>query len=520
MICDYFLLFIMEPKNSTENIIGGEAVKQRQNQYIKTSRRDTLQQKVQNIRATSELPLDTSTGDILLTHLALYTSEKLKREIVEWLVVTPLLDQISIYLEAIRSQNISQNHFGVIQLRKLLTKYYDSLIQYIIDHACLHRLIEFAQQDAYPHLVLEATWCLTNLALGNTTQTFFLVQKNVISVFLRVSQASYPQIAEQGIWGIANICGDSSANRLSVIAHNTIPVLAKIYTEKHPVLSKYVVWVFSLICKFRPKTEALELVLTPLDIIIDFILTHNSSQADEIEDGITGIAGLLCAETVEKFDNHNFMVKLCSYYKTITTRSLSYSEGMRCAHHIIGMLCMLRPTSIDVFIQQKILEQFCINMKMIDHKASRRELCWILSNIAAGTSHHVNSLFAFSELIDLVFVLAREENQDLSIEALWTIQNLCQCKKGKILENFISRLLFGLFAKIFDGAKKQQKIVILDAANAIFDYYHRSDKWETVKLRALSEGFAQKVEQLQFSEDVELYFKAYGMIYKYFDIIN
>jgi hypothetical protein len=71
----------------------------------------------------------------------------------------------------------------------------------------------------------------------------------------------------------------------------------------------------------------------------------------------------------------------------------------------------------------------------MDRKAIRREACWALSNIAAGSSQQVQALFdATPPVFPKVLEIVRTDTMDVRREALWVVVNgLESCSWESIL---------------------------------------------------------------------------------------
>jgi len=73
------------------------------------------------------------------------------------------------------------------------------------------------KQNIYPHLKLEATWIITNIATGGPEDITSLMEFNVIPILTQFLFENKPGIVDQAIWAIGNLAGDSSALRDKVI---------------------------------------------------------------------------------------------------------------------------------------------------------------------------------------------------------------------------------------------------------------------------------------------------------------
>ena len=68
------------------------------------------------------------------------------------------------------------------------------------------------------------------------------------------------------------------------------------------------------------------------------------------------------------------------------------------------------------------------NMCVLRHVCAqgiRKETCWALSNIAAGSAGQVEALVANTELIRAVVAVSAQDDWDVRKEAAWVISNIC-----------------------------------------------------------------------------------------------
>ena len=67
--------------------------------------------------------------------------------------------------------------------------------------------------ETEPHVQVEATWCITNLASGTSEQTALIVEKGVIPIIVKLLDTIFLALLEQAIWCVRNIAGDCTIFR-------------------------------------------------------------------------------------------------------------------------------------------------------------------------------------------------------------------------------------------------------------------------------------------------------------------
>ena len=79
-------------------------------------------------------------------------------------------DQLLELVHAIYDPDIIKQLYGLVGVRKLLCAKENQPIQQVIDAGLVPKFIAFSRQKEYPQMQLEAIWCLSNIAAGNSTQ--------------------------------------------------------------------------------------------------------------------------------------------------------------------------------------------------------------------------------------------------------------------------------------------------------------------------------------------------------------
>ena len=90
----------------------------------------------------------------------------------------------------------------------MLSIHRDNPIQVVIDNNIVPKLVNYMRNPDEPHMQIEATWCITNMASGTTEQTASLVEKGVIPILASQLKSNNVTLVEQAIWGVGNIAGD------------------------------------------------------------------------------------------------------------------------------------------------------------------------------------------------------------------------------------------------------------------------------------------------------------------------
>ena len=130
------------------------------------------------------------------------------------------------------------------------------LMQQIIDAGSIPKLISYMKQSQLPQLQLEATWILTNIACGRTSQCQSIIEKNGLQAFFQVISENTPKIVEQAIWGLGNIAADNVQFRDIILKKGGLDVLLKSIESSTTIATlEQGSWALSSLCRGTPRPK-------------------------------------------------------------------------------------------------------------------------------------------------------------------------------------------------------------------------------------------------------------------------
>ena len=428
------------------------------------------------------------------------------------------------YLELIRTGDRLQKHKAIIYLRKLLSDKNKLPIQETIDCNGVPLLIQLAKDTSELHLRLEATWCLANLVSGTTQQTLALINKNIIQIFEEILNDQSPQIVEQAIWGLGNIIGDSVELRQLVVKSGVLNKLIIILAQNKSMnIQKHIIWCLSNALRIKPKKEA---YVTMKNSVIALISAFNSYADQEIKtDCLFGVSEYCKPNLLTYFTDDLFLESLRKFYQHLYTMKPTYAEikpEISAIHKIIGNITNGDDFDTGKVIDQGFLKDLCVLLKTEDDMC-KREICWILSNIAAGTSGQIDSLLNEPNLFDNLVNLLYNSKKEIQREALWAICNMTKNCNNLQLNYLIQHNIFMVF-KEFLNKDKDTKIIILilEAIPNMIDRSMEENPTEGGQSHLIDVmydcGIADIISDLQRHESDHVYDKALGILEKYFEL--
>ena len=458
-----------------------------------------------------------------LDHLAnVPNRDLLISKISEWNALPPQPNLLQNFFAAIDSPDILQQHYGIIGLRRILSQKANLPIQQVIDHNVVVKILEMAQNSSQPHIQMEATWCLANMASGTTEQTASLIQKNVIPIFVELARSPHYQIAEQAIWGLGNISGDCVEFRSIVMKSSAVEVLLDVYDRAGSMkIQEQIVWVFANICRLRPEQEQIHAVLKKIVVKLIDVFTKTSNPEVQ-DDALFGICKCTKSSAIEMFANQDFLAKLLTFQQWLFSDVINNKHRLSAVNSILGGLTSSNNNSHTMMvIKGGFLTPLTLLLSATDEESLVREVCWVLSNIAIGEDEQVRALLAESGLIPKVIQITKSHHVDLSKEAVWMLCNLCLSKNYDNIKYLIDQGgILGIFKECLELESDSRKItLVFEAILQLIDFFngHKIDGDKNPLINTLIQsGIADQIEMLQTHRMEIIYIKALAILESHF----
>ena len=236
-------------------------------------------------------------------------SSTLIPHILKMLETNPDTSKISTYINMIEKGDLLQKHTGIIMLRKCLSIQQNTPIQEIIDANAVPLLIMLINDDTNPHIQIEATWCVTNIATGTTLQINSLVEKGAIPLYIKLLKKPIFELVEQAVWGIGNIGADCIAFRNQLIENSAMSALVELYMKAkvhRPKIKDQIIWSASNLCRLKPP-PTLSKVYQGIPMFIDSLL--EATKINVITDCCWGLSQTCRSETINLFGESERAIK-------------------------------------------------------------------------------------------------------------------------------------------------------------------------------------------------------------------
>jgi len=365
-------------------------------------------------------------------------------------------------------------------------------IQQVIDSdILLPRVIALLQNMEHPTMQFEAAWILTNIVSGTSDQVNTVIdlhQGRVIPILVQLLSSS-PQedVKEQVLWALGNIAGDSPKTRNLVLAANVLEPLLQCMQQEEQEEQKEeqqqhhrhqqqppppaappnsslshlrtASWVLSNLCRGNP-SPSFDLLRPALPILKE----HLSHWDEEVlsdacwsisylsaDGGGSNTCNMAKIDAIIKSGITMRLVELLvlthpsSAVQTSTLRAIgnivtaSNDVQTRAVVHCSCCSMMLLPWLLSIIVPSSIA---------VVEKHILKEVCWIISNIAAGDATLIQDVMEAQLVPPLVGLLTNAAvSFDIKKECGWAIAN---CTKGSSREQIEYLVICGCIPALCD----------------------------------------------------------------------
>ncbi|EPY19861.1 importin alpha [Strigomonas culicis] len=328
---------------------------------------------------------------------------------------------VSAIMENAARDNVFQ---GVLLIRKLLAVQTKAPVQEVIDTGVVPALIQLLQHVNDPKLQFEAAWALTNIAGGSSQHTRTLIDAGVVMPLVQLLSSPDDSCQDQAAWALGNIAGDSAYTRDAVLYAGGLQALLETINREVPTPTPLFVvrectWAISNLSRTKP-APALETVEMALPTLTSLLYSEDN---DIMLDACWAISYISDgpperAEAVIATGIIPRIVELLSHQTNIKMPAL----------RTVGNCTAGTESQTQTVINAGALVPMC-NLLSETGRAIRKETCWAVSNIVAGTIEQANAVVQSNIFYPIVNSCLQCPELDVRKEATWCVSNLCNFRE-------------------------------------------------------------------------------------------
>uniref|UniRef100_A0A0E0MRK8 Importin subunit alpha n=1 Tax=Oryza rufipogon TaxID=4529 RepID=A0A0E0MRK8_ORYRU len=376
-------------------------------------------------------------------------------------------------------------------LRRLLSQPEVPLVDTAIKAGAVPLLVQYLSFGSSDEQLLEAAWCLTNIAAGEPEETKSLLPALPLLI-AHLGEKSSTLVAEQCAWAIGNVAGEGAELRSTLLAQGALRPLTRLMFSSKGSTARTAAWAMSNLIKGPDPKAANELIT--IDGVLNAIIASLEKEDEELATEVAWVVVYLSALS----DRGISLIVLRGLGNLIAADDYMVDSVLTVGHNIIGLIKCLKS----------------------DNRVLRKESSWALSNIAAGSFEHKKLIFA-SEATPVLIRLVTSMQFDIRREAAYTLGNLCvvptgNCELPKIIVEHLVAIVDGGalpgFIHLVRSADVDTAGLGLQFLELVMRGYPNK---QGPKLVEMEDGI-EAMERFQFHENEQMRNMANGLVDEYF----
>lgn len=404
---------------------------------------------------------------------------------------------------------------GARAIRRLLSTEDSLPVREVLASGVLPTLIALlASPDG--RVAFEAAWAVTNIA--STEYTSAVVEAGALAPLAAGMMHGDAAVRDQCIWCLGNVAGDRPAFRDAVLG-TAGAVEALLTNLRHPEnikLLRNATWTLSNFCRGKPAVAPA--AVAPLLPALAYLAT--SDDAAVAADALWGLCFLTDCGGEALIDALLAAPGLLA--RIVATLGAEDCLLVNPALRIVGNLVSSVERHTQAAVDAGALPAL-VPLLGSARRAIKREACWAVSNVAAGSHGQIGAALATRGLLPAVLEAMRAGDWAVRKEAAWIICNaaaagaaehVCALVAGGVVEPLVAVLAT-------DDAR--MITVVLDAVAAILavETRFKAAGNPAAALCRFAEQFEAhgavgRLEELQEHASTEVYDKAYAILAKHY----
>jgi len=391
-------------------------------------------------------------------------------------------------------------------IRKMLSVEKNPPVLDVIEAGAVPVLVGLLQRNDLEKVQFEAAWALTNVA--STQYTEEVVTCGAVPDLARLLLSGNADVREQSAWCLGNIAGDNPTLRDVVLSSGALePLLQNMANPASNTLLNNVVWALSNFFRGKPQPKV-EVMSPAVPYLTNFV--QNWVKGDAIMDACWALSYM------SDGDDDRIATVMQQGVTPHLCRLLGREESsiVTPALRTLGNFVSGNEIHTQAVLDGGIMDQ----CGLLNHpkKNIRKEFCWLLSNIAAGSPSQIHYLLSFPRVLSTVISLIRNGEWEVRKEANWVICNIATGGSDADIQGLVDLGAIDAICSLLDVADSKITLVILDAIDNILKVGERLGK-DYIAFVDECDGL-EKIEDLQQHQNIAVYDKAIEVIEKYFGV--
>ncbi|KAK6942843.1 Armadillo [Dillenia turbinata] len=426
---------------------------------------------------------------------------------------------------AYQGKGVMQKRVNALrELRRLLSRSEFPPVEAALKAGAVPLLVQCLSFGSPDEQLLEAAWCLTNIAAGKPEETKSLLPALPLLIAHLGEKSSLP-VAEQCAWALGNVAGEGEELRNVLLSQGALLPLAKMMLPNKGSTVRTAAWALSNLIKGPSPKAATELI--KIDGVLDAILRHSRKADEELATEVAWVTVYLSA-----LSNTATNILVQSDLLQVLVERLATSNSLQLLIPVLRTLGNLvagetHATPVVLVAGNEITGNLgdnvisaLIKCLKSEHRVLKKESAWVLSNIVAGSVELKRLIFS-SEAVPVLLRLLSTAPFDIRKEVAYVLGNLSVAptegreKPNLILDHLVSIVGRGCLPGFIDLVRSVDTEAARLGLQFVEMVLRGMPNGEGPKLVEREDGI-DAMERFQFHENEELRNMANGLVDKYF----
>lgn len=376
--------------------------------------------------------------------------------------------QITLNVKKITTNDVKDQTEALVFFRQLLAIDDDNLfpisrtLHYV--GGVIPTIVSFLSKSKHKNQQYDAIWIITNICACDNEYVDAVIQANAVPLLVKLTSSNhYTKIQDQAVWALGNIMGSGPKYRDLVIRSKILPQLLNSLQITDMILEykQRIIWVLSNVFRAKPAPK--------FDSVKDCfpVLIRLVEYEEDVNSIINAIWALFYITGWGKKGIDTIIYNKNVVRTLVKLVYHSCKDVQIPAIKTIGnIIAQGTDKNVDILIKMGVLEGFksVINS---NHMILNIEVVWILSNITAGTTQHIQAVFdagIFQILIKIVKTDFGNDNDGVKFrnDALWTIANATSSATKEQISHIVNLGCVRPLCKLLGSIDTVMISVILD----------------------------------------------------------
>uniref|UniRef100_A0A915AHD8 Importin subunit alpha n=1 Tax=Parascaris univalens TaxID=6257 RepID=A0A915AHD8_PARUN len=274
----------------------------------------------------------------------------------------------------------------------------------------------------YGSMQRDAAWAITNLACWPHAVCEQIIAHNGIAALMECAQNTDDEVREQAIWAIGNIASDCPSCRLAVRRSNVLSTIINILHKpqfSHSKHKRNIIWAMTQILRGGSPHIPPAQTQAALNGLLPLLYDDDEKLRS---DATWGVAYL--ANSFNEGEAINMVLETIGLLERLLGL-LDDPNTVDAALRAIGNIVAGDDEQTQRVIDAGVLPKLGKLLKESTSASQRKELVWIVSNIAAGTHSQIDALFDRNNGDFVTMLVEAGQGDDVGVrkEAGWAVAN-------------------------------------------------------------------------------------------------